>query len=390
MLIVPLDNEKLFCFKPDFKIDDIPIGICKVLLVASQEEYSKIVLTAKKLWQEISPPDFTGLIRADLVPAFRTAIPKRTIWRRMKAYDFGSLEIIGIYEFNVRSPECIAVGEALHQSMEILKEFQPNTCANFADAFKKTFGDSALYIVPGDSVLKRNFSKSLVRGLEREKIEVHLLNFEQTVEIMEKERDNEVFWIWADYGDFLPQDLQELPEWFSEILKTYQGEKKIFNTLYKKSLSNKGLLMPQPNKEWWNRLVGNNFFLDSKKAYSKAKKKKNFIVVKRLEGSSGRDIYFGRKESSNHWDKILKECLKKREYGVYEAKWLPRLKLPKFNTVITLDINPAFWCNGKGEVKDLYVIARADIYKNYFKRGTINVASGGGVIGNLIVDEKIK
>jgi len=390
MKIVRLDQENWFCSHPDFKVANVPIGIFNALLVISPKEEKYIIRTVKKLWQELNAPrDFVGHIRADLVPRFTYREPKRTFWKGWPAYNLGKVSIKGIYEFNVRSPECVAVGGLLQQLMKTMKVLQPGCYDALARHIQKTFGDKKIYIVPGNSILKNGFGATMISALKREGVDIQTLSPKEAVSIIDSGINSSVIWTWADWGKFLPRELLEYPEWFCKFLDKNKKELRMFNTVPVESLSDKGLLMPK-GKEGWDQLVGENFLLNSEENLLRAVKEKDKLVSKPREGSEGFFIRFGCKESPAEWKKLLEQQLKDGGYALFEKRWLPKIEINNTAEPITMDLNPSFWLDGKGNMDYLYTIVRADSWKTYFQRGKINVAQGGGVAGNLIVDKTIK
>ncbi|MBD3207951.1 MAG: hypothetical protein GF370_00670 [Candidatus Nealsonbacteria bacterium] len=390
MKIVRLDQENWFCSHPDFKVTDVPIVIFNALLVVSPKEEEYIIRTVRRLWQELNPPhDFVGHIRADLVPRFVYREPKKTLWKGWPAYDLGNASIKGIYEFNVRSPECVAVGGLLQQLMKTMKILQPGCYDALAKHIQRTFGDKKIYMIPGNSILKNTFGAAMIKALKKGGVDIKALSLKEAVSIIDSGVNSSVLWTWADWGKFLPQELLEYPEWFCRVLDANKERLKMFNTVPVESLSDKGLLMPK-GKEWWDQLVGKNFLLSSKKDLLRAIEEKDQLVSKPREGSEGFFIRFGCKESQNEWKKLMEQQLKEGGYALFEKRWLPKIKINDTAEPITMDLNPSFWLDGKGKMYYLYTIVRADSWEAYFQRGKINVAQGGGVAGNLIVDKTIK
>ncbi len=70
---------------PPFMLGEKKIGAINGLLIITEKERRELTEICKKIWKTLIYicPDFTGLIRYDLVPKF-SSIPKKIEWKGKK------------------------------------------------------------------------------------------------------------------------------------------------------------------------------------------------------------------------------------------------------------------------------------------------------------------
>ncbi len=327
-----------------------------------------------RFWNDPFKYSYKGLVRFDLVPKFNSTL-KIVKKGGITIYDLGKLDIAKIYELNDRSPECGVGVSALHSAREDLAGFQPSAACRFAQKLKKKFGEN-ITLIRGKGFLKDNWGDIFFEDLKRCGINLEVISPEEFI----IDSKNKTIYL---FGDYRKEGPAEFTEQFMEYIKNYPREK-IFNSLPNEHgyISDKRLLFPK-GIFYWDNLVGDNRVLNSK-AIKFGLEKQNNLVLKPFLGSSGGDIFMGRLFSSQEWKEILESyCyLGEGKYGLFEACWLPKLKLPPFGEY-AIDINPTFWAEGDC-LEYLYTISRIDEWNRYWKQGVINVAKGGGFIGTLI------
>ncbi len=358
-----------------FMLGEKKIGAINGLLIITEKERRELTEICKKIWKTLIYicPDFTGLIRYDLVPSF-SSIPKKIEWEGKKGYDLGNIEITGIYEINDRSPECHTAVSVLHNAKPILKKLQPIATERFVKAVKETYGNEEIIIVKGNGFVKTQWGEIFFRELSESGLKFSVVTETKFIKegLIGKEK---AVYLYGDYRN--TRGPSEFSYEFMEHIKNYPRNL-VFNTIPSNGfISDKSLLS---NIE----LAGKVIVLDTEEKVSFGLREKDKWVLKRFLGSSGADVYIGRLMTHKDWENNLRKALLRGGYGLFEAKWLPKIKLP-FDSY-ALDINVAFWARGR-DLKYLYTISRIDKWKTYWNRGVINVTQGAGFAGTLIEEE---
>ena len=383
MKIVPLNRT---FFKPLLKLGHRRIPVACALFVFTQKEIEKAMSVINFVWKKIISSvneKFVGLIRFDLIPGFSQSLPQISKWQGGLAYDFGFLQIKGVYEVNVHSPECGAALSVIQAVLPEIKQFHPPVASLIGKAISNHFLGEKVSFVIGDGLLKQKWGNFFYHDLS---------NFLPIVKMSWKEamkNPSPVIWRW---GDARGRNDDEFPLEFQQFLISYQEKQNrmVFNTLpLKKDWGDKSLFCSELQfssdecrRSEWEKIVGKNFFLNSETlSYALTFQKK--LVCKPFLGSSGREVAVGRLLSPKEWKEILKRRINKG-YGIFEARWLPRLKLP-FGE-LAIDFNVTCWANGS-KLEYLYSFVRIDKWENYWKRGTINVSQGAGLgMGRVLED----
>jgi len=368
--------EKLLLdVKTGLQLAGRPVGVVQGLVVISEEEKKVLINLARKIWQQLIKvsPNFIGLIRFDLVPSFSFPEVEVSSWKDMAAFDLGDLKITGVYEVNAHSPECAAAVSALHKVLPHLREYQPKVCDLLVQAIKKTFGNEKIIFVRGEGPVKKAWGDVFFENLRKAGLNIISMKPEEVVSTSPP-----LLWRWGDvcFG----QGHSEYHRGFENWLRSYSYKGTVFNTIpISGDPSDKSLLLGDTLVE----LVGRGRLLRQETLEWGIREQEN-LVCKPLRGSSGNGIKFGRKEKSATWVKILQESLVTGGYGLFEARWLPKVILPGVGE-FALDVNPAFWVNGSS-LQYLYTVVRIDHWWRYWQRGTINVAQGAGFAGSVIED----
>lgn len=379
MKIVLFDRNSFLDSNTPFKLEGRSIGVIRGLIVINQKERDLLIEVAQKIWRYLIRinPSFIGHIRFDFVPEFSSPFPKESSWRDMKAIELGQLKIKGFYEVNAHSPECSAALSALHRAVPDFARYQPKASFILAKAIRKTFGDRKIAFVQGQGQVKKSWGRFFFEDLQKAGLNLVFVEPEQRVSLS----SSPIIWRW---GDVRPRtNFSEYPQDFQQWLYSYKGV--VFNTIpIKQDLSDKSLLIDCFNdgQRMIGELFGKNRFLNKEEDLNWGIKNQKNLVCKPLKGSSGNGITFGRKEKRGDWEKILRDNLARGGYGLYEARWLPKIVISSYGE-FTLDINPAFWAEGSS-LRYLYTVVRIDSWKRYWERGVINVSQGGGFAGTLI------
>jgi hypothetical protein len=364
-LIVELKDQSLFEFS--FPIGDKKLGVFRGAFYLSSEDRKVLIDTANLVWERITEKsginNFLGHIRFDFVPRFEGDILKLG----KNGFDLGSLRVVGIYEINVHSPECTA---AVTMFRKLVDKKQPDAVSILTNEIRNTFGKERIVFVPGNGIVKRSWGDIFFGELKKYLKIVRM----QEEEVMRHKPY--IIWRWGDARITGPSEYS-----YPFIIWLIKHEGVVFNTVPQKKeedLGNKIFLMSDNKDERWDGLVGRNRSLDSPEVLEWAVINRKNLVLKPLLGSSGRNVIFGKDISPKRWEKILRSYYSS-DYGLYEARWLPKIKLPGFES-FTFDVNCAFWASGRN-IKYLYTVIRVDSWNRYWQRGTINLAQGAGFAG---------
>jgi hypothetical protein len=358
---LPLGEKKLGIFMGSFSL--------------SAQDRETLTKTATLIWQKVIKKtrmnNFIGHIRFDFIPGFNREI----IEIENGVFELGPLQIVGIYEINVHSPECLA---AVTVFREITKRNEFNPTVLLAREIKRIFNNEKIVFVVGRGLVKRAWKEIYLREL-RQYLEIIPMEEE---EVMMTSKPS-IIWRW---GDARIEGPSEYSSRFQEWLREYPGI--VFNTLpqqKEQDLGNKMLLLPENGEREWNRLVGENRWLNSEEVLEWGIENQSQLVLKPLLGSSGKDITFGKNISQKEWTELLKKVYSSSCYGLYEARWLPKISINSYED-FTFDVNSAFWAEGEKLVY-LYTVVRVDSWERYWQRGTINVTQGAGFAGCCLEEE---
>lgn len=377
---IVLHSDEIFRYQV---ISNLNLGLFQGNIFLSKEEVEHIKSICSTIWKKLinktkMGQSFFGHIRFDLVPDI---LEQRQEGRAV----FISFKIGGIYEINAHSPECACACSAVKLSGYDLPK-SPWPAEKLALKIRELLGDKhSLVFVPGNGTIKQKWGNYFIQDLVKHYgLNIQVLNPE---EVMKKKPP--VIWRW---GDIRFSEEDEFPLYFQEWLLNDFREGFVFNTIPSRDfdIADKGLLISE-NFPQEKDLIGDNFIINQSifndpLVKDKVISKKDNLVVKPLRGSSGLGVVFGRHLSNDDWLKFLISISEssKGDFGLFEARWLPQIKFNK-NTFV-IDINPSFFANGE-ELYYLYTVVRADKWFSYWKRGTINVAQGGGFVGCCVEEE---
>jgi hypothetical protein len=336
----PFDTQRLF-------LGSTPVGVFDAQIELNDVEKKRIIDFCRMIWGHLmnvtGNPEFSGLIRLDLIPEF---------------LEDGTINPKGIYEINAHSPECIAVAAALGQKWVIQL---------LVDQIKKSFGDQQIAFVAGKCAAKDAWGGILFDMLRECGLNIVRMS-EREVMSQKPQR----VWRWGDTRTE-PGDASHFSDEFSSWMLENRSSV-IFNTLLptESDFSRKSHLRSSDNPDV-SRVLGENRALKGFRdiLWSLWKGHKGF-VIKPDGGASGNDIYFGEKMSALGWAWGSIKSLIRGNRSIWEARWLPG----RDNYVF--DVSPAFWAHN-GEIHPLYTLVRVDRLYVYEERRTINVAQGAGV-----------
>jgi len=373
MYFVPFLRDCVFNQFSSLFLKGKPVGTVNGLVVVTKDEQDEIVRAAEVVWQELSKNShfFQGLVRFDFIPEFSLPKAEEVSWQGYEAYDLGSFKIKGIYEVNAHSPECGAAISAFHDSWPDIAKMQPSVADRIGRVIKGVFGKEKIAFCSGSGPVKDDWGESFKKNLILNGVNLISMTPEEVAKIRP-----EIIWRWGDAREEGPS---EYPEWFIKWLKKYD-KGTVFNTIpFEGDFSDKRHLIPSEEKSLeFNSLVGENIFLD----FNYNVENQENWVLKPFRGSSGNGIVFGRMKDSVDWQVALKESSGCGNYGLYQARWLPKVIFPDSSEMV-FDISPAFWVEGKS-LEYLYTLVRADEWENYWRRGLINIAQGAGIAGAAI------
>ncbi|MBD3207953.1 MAG: hypothetical protein GF370_00680 [Candidatus Nealsonbacteria bacterium] len=374
-------NERKFLVpKSSFVLGDHYVGTINGLMTINEREKEHLINVSQKIWDNVYRvcPDFKGLVRFDLVPKYPLS-DAPTVSRNGDhvSFSLGELRIVGIYEINTASPECAMATEAMHDANYVLRALQPSPCKRLAEAVRRHLNTREIVLVLGNGFVKQCWGETYIQGLEREGLIIEKMTPE---EFMDNDVRDRVVYLCGDYREKGPA---EFDKFFMHYIKDYPRHL-VFNTIPngRGYISDKSLLFPRGSKAW-DCLVGENRRLTPQN-FDFARENKDRLVLKPFLGSSGENVFIGRMMTNEEWGKVLRFALRKTGYGLFEARWLPKIHLP-FGDFAT-DINPAFWARGN-ELDYLYTIARIDTWQTYRHKGIINVTQGAGYVGCLIEED---
>jgi hypothetical protein len=318
------------------------------------KELEGVVAHCQNLWEEVlakaGNPHFMGIIRFDLVPHFLGA----PHYSSRGVIDLGPLEVGGVYEINVHSPECgAALAAAAERGISV-----PPIFARIAEAIRTRFGNEIVFI-PGSGMVKREWGHSFVRALTGAGLNlrvVHPDHLRWTPQI-----DDLPIWRWGDAR------MGGGADEFSLLVQAYllglqEAGGRVFNTLPRSLREDPGRkdLLP-------------SFLPPSVDVLAQAQETPERFVIKPIRGSSGNQVVLGRLATREEWQAAL-EAVVSGEAGLFPAAWLPRAAIPG-GPEVALDFNAAFWTEGDS-IQYLYSIVRLDDCGRYWGRGVINVAKG--------------
>jgi len=333
-----------------------------------REEKEALVGYCKKVWKEVisksGSDNFKGHVRFDLVPRVSS------LERENNTTYSWDLEPGGIYEINVNSPECGAAVSALHQAIPKLSFLQPSPVRRITEVLEKEMGEK-VYFLLGEGTVKSQwggvFFKSLSRASKMKFLKASLEEIEKS----------NTFPLWR-FGDIrvFGNRSSEFREEVIDLLYRKQLEgQNLFNSISlsrREDPGNKKHLIREGERE-----------LLSEDDVLWAMEEKD-LVLKPFFGSSGNGIYFQRALSPSLWEEALRECLREGDYGLFRAKYLPKVDFEEGE--VAFDISPSFLAQGE-DLHYLYTIIRLDSYQRYESSPgpyAINVAQGAGFVGTLL------
>lgn len=372
MNLVLLKDDKLFRERKDFTVGGKKIKALNGYLTLSGKEEKKINDFSVGIWRylmEVSgaSKNFKGVVRFDFAPNFSRKARKTPF-----GYDLGEVGLETLYEVNAHSTEDFACDALHHLCFPEISAFTPLAARRVAREVVRRV-DSKVFMVKGDGVAKDSWLEPLLGELSMTELSVELVSPQ---EAMRKKLSP--LWRWGDVD--LEGEFREFDDYFQKWLleKQVKGEVEVFNTLPEsriKDVANKGHLAEKGEEVLYTRkALERALLLD-----------KNEHLVKPLRGASGNGIVFGDELSTPEWEKLLRECFERKNYGVFRKRLLPLINLEKEDVV--LDILPVFFAQGK-ELYPLYSVARIAPWSSYLSEGrTINVVKGGGYAGTVAVSE---
>jgi len=342
------------------KLGDKNISTVDGLLYMERDEKEAIIDYSRKVYREVLEKtgfrDFKGHVRVDLVP-------KVTDFRRTKEGYSWKLGIGGIYEINANAPECGAATAALHHNRPELALYQPDPAERMVEVLNGHVGEKTVAFVIGKGVVKREWGRFFMGSLYEKGLKIK--------EISPREMGkHDVVW---RFGDVRSEGYTEFPPSFREELIRKQEDSFVLNSVPRSSeedIGNKAYLLGSGERS-----------LETEEDILWALGKKD-LVAKPYNGASGKGIVFQRNCSKKEWEEKLRSFVGKG-YGLYRAKWLPKLEIDEIEQGVAMDISPSFMANGE-RLDYLYTIARVENYESYINRGTINVAQGAGFVGTLV------
>jgi len=382
MKVFLLDKEKFL--ESGLELGEFKVGTVNALFHFEREERERTIEICQYLWnilmknwQEKRKSHYKGLIRFDLVPRF-TQNSKVHMRSEEIIINLGKVSIKGFYEVNAASPECATGVSATHRVRVDLAKYQPCATKRLVKAIIETFDERKIVLIKGNGFLKNNWGKFFFEDLKKY-LEVEVLLPE---EFMDNPNPDALIYL---YGDYRREGPTEFSEEFMEFIDKHPRDR-IFNSLPNSGgcISDKKLLLPRGLNPW-DKIVGKNKILERKNVCFAIENKDN-LVLKPFLGTSGNDIHMGRLMTTEEWEEALEEKCEVGGYGLFEARWLPKIIIPSLGK-FAIDINLSFWARGN-KLDYLYTIARIDNWEKYWQRGVINVAQGGGFVGTLIDNER--
>ncbi len=318
-------------------------------------EYSKTAY--QKVLERSDTDNFFGHIRVDLVPEISN-------FRHIENGYEWDLSIKGIYEINSNAPECGAATAALHANHSKLAKFQPDPAKRIIKSLNGHINGEKVAFVIGRGAVKKEWGYFFMKSLRDKGLNVKKATPEEAV-------DYDCVW---RFGDIRDGSYSEFPDYFRNKLIKKQKDSLVLNTVPEspeKDIGNKRFLLNYPEEQELR---------DREDALWAIRQSDR--VLKPLRGTSGKGIYFQENFSDSQWRKKLLESIGKG-YGLYKAKWLPKLNIEEVENGIVMDVSPSFLAKGR-ELDYLYSISRIEEHGTYKKRKTINVAKGGGFVGTLV------
>ncbi len=337
------------------------------LLILEKHELIEIIGYCKNIYKEVlqkAGEKFTGHIRFDLIPEVKNF--------RKTSYGYRwELGIRGCYEINTNSPECGAATAALHTNRSEMSLYQPDPAKRIVDSLNGKINGKEIAFVIGNGAVKKEWGDFFMNSLIKRGLKAVKINPED----LESCKNYRCVW---RFGDIREEGYTEFSKEFQKFLisKQMQEESFVLNTVAQNPEEDIG------NKKYLLREDEGERELKSEADILWALGQKKDLVLKPFEGASGNGIDFKRNMSPKEWEASLREKVGKN-YGLYNAKWLPMLPTQEPEGNIALDISPSFMAYSSS-INYLYCISRFEEYERYIERGTINVAQGGGFAGTLL------
>ncbi len=345
-----------------------PVGISTTSFEYTNEEREYVIYYCQAIWRDVMEkvgnPNFTGIIRFDLIPCFV----------HESGDDFG-LRLNGLYEINTASPECAAAFAAVNALVKGVK--QADIFSRLVKRIQCIFGNRKIYFLMSD---RNALIKSLWGGIYLRSLQDAGLNIVSisTKDVIKK--SPRLIWRWGDIRENgESQYSPDVTQWLWEHSQKEHVE--IFNTILpdNKDPGRKNLLL-KSKVPIMREIYGNNEPLNFKghseiPKWNWAVENKDKLVLKPDGGCSGANIFFGEYHNEIAWLKILKNC-NHRGYSLWELKPLSETRL--CGQSYAIDLNPAFFAHDD-KLYYLYTICRIGSFQNYQKNKTMNVAKGAGM-----------
>ncbi len=351
-------NENLF--RNVVNLGEKEVSTVNGFMVIEKEEKREMIDYAQQVYRQVVRKsgfdNFLGHIRVDLVPQVSN----------FEKTDYGyrwDLSLKGVYEINSNSPECGAATAALHTGFPRLAKIQPEPAQRIMESLNGHIGERRVAFVIGKGAVKEEWGHFFMRSLRDKGLNIQEVDPEDA-----KHYDC----VWR-FGDIRSGSYSEFSKDFREMLLKKQQNGFVLNSVPEspeKDIGNKRYLLSDGERE-----------IKSENDVRWALKQKK-MVLKPFRGTSGKGIYFQKDFSEDEWKEKLVDCAGKG-YGLYKSKWLPKLDLEETESGIVMDLSPSFLAKGD-RLDYLYSISRIERCKIYNKRGTINVAKGGGFVGTLL------
>ena len=360
MKLVLLNQANKEFFRNVVNLGDKEVATVNGYMLIEPDEKRMIIDYAQKVYSRVirksGCKNFLGHIRIDLVPEI-TNFEKTGYGYR---WDLG---LKGVYEINSNSPECGAATSALHTNFPELAQRQPNPAERIIESLNGHIGERKIAFVIGKGAVKKEWGHVFMRSLQNRGLDI---------EEVDPEKADQYQCVWR-FGDIRSGSYSEFSSNFRDMLLEKQKDDLVLNTVPEspmKDIGNKKFLLDKGERE-----------LRSKEDGYWALRQSD-MVLKPFRGTSGKGIYFQRDFSENEWERKIFNCINKG-YGLFKSKWLPRLDIDRTESGIVMDLSPSFLAKGD-RLDYLYSISRIERCKIYDRRGTINVAKGGGFVGTLL------
>lgn len=363
-----------------FNLNGRPIGVAQGWIVLTPDDKERMDRASHLVWEgcssQVDVTGFTGFIRIDLVPEVKRE-PVRLSWNGHNAFDYGPMNIKGVYEANMHAIECMAADAAMRSFIPGLLPPKPNAAAIVARALIDIYGQKRIAMVVGDGPVKQSWCEAYIQELI--KCGVNLVRMTPVEAFL---KNPSILYRFGDarggggHTEFHPA--------FTRWLR--RRRRVTINTVpcNGDDPSSKALLMPNGLGEGWSDLVGDNMILDHEVDLSRVIQNKGEWVIKPLRGASGRDVYMGWLTEQGDWEDMISRSIG-AGFGIYEARPLPKLNLPGLGD-FAIDMNPAYLVVKGNLERFMYAVSRIDSWPRYWSRGAINVAQGAGYAGTVIIE----